>query len=238
MRLLIFSVLCLLSSTPASAEWNVAAYVGGTRTHNSVITFDQPSQNTRVLFRDVSYSGQDFEGPLYHGARGGYVFGRTFGLEAEFIHMKVFADVNRTVQVDGRAGNQGFSGRLPMNTLVQRFSISHGLNLLFGNIVLRRNFRIPEDENIGRILLNSRFGFGATFPHPEIQALGFTQEGYQDGRPAFQTGTGLEVRVWKKLYALGDYKFTFTWQKLDIPDGTAEAILATHHIIFGTALHF
>jgi hypothetical protein len=230
--------LLLLFSIPASAEWNVAAYLGGTRTHNSVITFEQPSQNTRVLFRDVSYSGQDFQKPLYYGIRGGYVFGRAFGLEAEFIHLKVFADTNRTVQVDGQVGNQGFNGPLPMNTLVQHFSISHGLNMLFGNIVLRRNFLVEEEENIGRILLNSRFGFGTTFPHPEIEALGFTQQGYQDGRPAFQTGTGLEVRLWKRVYGLGEYKFTFTRQKPTIPNGTAETILATHHILFGTALHF
>ena len=60
------------------------------------------------------------------------------GFEAELIHLKVYADTAAPVSVRGRILDAPVDRTMRLGDVVERFSISHGLNLLFGNLVLRR----------------------------------------------------------------------------------------------------
>ena len=202
------ALLAVLSAMglPAWAEWHMSGYLGGAHTQNTFLRISQPAQRTNLRFSDVDYAGESFEFPLYYGVRGGYFFSRRIGLEAEFVHLKVFAQVNRVLPVEGELEGMAVSGLIPMSSIVSRFSISHGVNLLLGNVTLRQGFFRRPGDKLGRLLLLGRFGVGGTIPHPESVVLGMGDQHYEGGSPAIQLSGGLEVRLWRGLYWLSEYK--------------------------------
>lgn len=237
-RLALLALLLVTLARPARAEWHVGGYLGGTHTQNSFLVVEQPAQGTHLRFSPVDFSGESFKSPFYYGLRGGYFFNRHVGVEAEFIHLKVFAQVDRVVQVDGVLLGLPLSGQRPLRTIVARFSISHGVNLMMGNVVFRQDFWRKSEDKLGRVLLTTRFGVGGTIPHPESEILGAGDQHYEGGRPALQAAGGAELRLWRGLYWLGEYKYTRTRQRVRIVGGTAETLLHTHQVVTGLSYHF
>src|SRR5439155_5961086 len=92
--------LVLLAGSPAYADWNVGVYLGIPYTLSSPLRL-QLSPGTDVVFESVAYRGEPFTFPLYYGYRAGY-FSNHLGIEAELIHLKVFADPSEVVGRDGR----------------------------------------------------------------------------------------------------------------------------------------
>jgi hypothetical protein len=121
---------------------------------------------------------------------------------------------------------------------VQRYSISHGVNLLLFNVAARHRIKTDLQSGRSRFILTSRFGVGPTLPHTESSIDGFRQEQYEVGSVAFQLGGGAEARLKAGLYLLGEYKFTRTRQRGEISSGEAESLLRTHHGVFGLSYHF
>lgn len=222
--------MALLTASAAQAGWRAAAYLGGAVNHESWLRIEQPARATQLELRDVSYEGRSFEPPVYYGYRLGYFFGR-FGLEAEFIHQKIYARGERLVEARGTLGGRSVTGRLPVQNLVEQFSISHGLNMLLANAVW-------EQPLGGRTFLQLRFGAGPTIPHPESLIQGEGRQQYQLGRAALQAAAGFEYRLWRGLHALSEYKFTRTRQRVDIVAGHAETLVRSHHGVFGLGLRF
>jgi len=233
-----FTLLLVLSATVCRAEWVISGYIGGAQTQNASIAFNEPGRNTSLRLSGVQWEGRSFEGPLYYGVRGGRFFHRYVGFETEFIHLKVFALVDRTVQASGVVRGAPVGGTVPMNTYVQRFSISHGNNLLLGNVVGRYDLWRAGNERLGRVLLTMRVGFGGSIPHPETQFLGSFREHYQGGGFAYQIAGGGEFRLWRGLYALGEYKYTNNREQIVTGTGTADTRLRSHHGVTGLAIHF
>src|SRR6478752_1432155 len=86
----------------ARGEIYVAGYIGGTKTAAATITLQQSGAiSGRIVFRDVPFSGRSFHSPIYYGYRAGFYFKRQFGVEAEFIHLKIYADPDRSVEIAG-----------------------------------------------------------------------------------------------------------------------------------------
>lgn len=215
----------------------VAAYLGGARTGSSDLKISQPSLGTNLTFQDVRLSSQSFDPPLYYGLRGGYFLrrGPFLGFEAEFIHLKVFAKPQQQVRVTGVQRNVVTGAELPLGQIVQQYSISHGVNLLLFNVAARQRIKHAGD---GRLSLTARAGIGPTLPHTESRIEGDAQEQYEFGRLAWQVSGGAEFRLWRGLYALGEYKFTRTSQRGKVASGTAESLLRTHHGVFGLGYYF
>jgi hypothetical protein len=232
------AALLLFAALPCHAEWHAAAYLGAAHTQNADVRMRQPSLGTDLLFRDVSYRGESFQSPQYYGGRGGYFFSDKFGVEAEFVHLKVFANLERPVETSGTLNATAINGSFPMSAFVQRFSVSHGLNLLLINLVARRHFLRRPGEKLGRILLIGRAGAGGSIPHPETEIMAARDEHYQWGRAAFHIAMGAEVRLWRKLYGLGEFKFTRTDQRFRIAAGNADAVMRSNHGVFGLGIHF
>jgi len=218
------AVLLLVAALPCRAEWHAAAYLGAAHTQNSDVRIRQPAIGTDLLFRDVSYRGESFESPQYYGARAGYFFGERFGVEAEFIHLKVFANLERPVQTNGSFNATAISGSFPMSVFVQRFSVSHGMNMLLVNLVVRKQFLRGSGDRLGRLHVTGRAGVGGTIPHPETEIGGMRDEHYQWGRAAIHLAAG--------------YKFTHTDQRFRIAAGNADALFRSHHGVFGLGIHF
>jgi len=230
-------IWCVSTGAPTAAEWEVAGYMGGAHTESSDLLLRQPSLVTHLRFGDIGYRGGSFETPLYYGARGGYFLRPRWAVEGEFVHLKVFAHVRQTAPITGTLRGSPLNVRQPVDTIVQSFSISHGLNLLLANVVFRQPLWRSR-SGARRLNLAVRLGAGTTFPHPESIIEGSADAHYQTGSPAIQFAGGVELHLWRKLWWIGEYKFTRTRQEVDVFSGTATSLLRTHHAVTGPAIRF
>jgi hypothetical protein len=220
---------------PAFADWTFAAFLGGTRTQTTSLTLTQPAASTDVTLSPVHYRSESLKPPIYYGYRVGHFPGSGWlGIEGEFIHVKVVAETARTTQVHGIIGGETARGSVPLSSVIERFSITHGVNLLLVNAVARR--RVGFDGTAApRWILSARLGAGASIPHAE-STIGDTRlEGYQWGSLSAQAAAGIEMRVAKRLYLLGEYKLTHSVQNVMVAGGTADTPLTTHHVVAGMA---
>jgi hypothetical protein len=220
--------------------WVVAAYIGGAHTSSSTLTVLQPSLGNNLAFENVRLASRSFDPPLYYGFRGGYFLPQTpyFGIEAEFIHLKVFSNPQQRVRVVGLLRGATINGELPLGEIVQQYSVSHGVNLLLFNGALRYAVRSDNDGPLGRLVLSARAGVGPTLPHTESTIEGQRQEQYEVGSVGWQAAGAAEVRLWKGLFAFGEYKFTRTRQNGKVFSGTAQSLLRSHHGVVGLSYHF
>jgi len=225
-------------ASPASAEWTLGVILGGARTQATSLTLTQPSQATDVTLSPVHYRSESFEPPFYYAYRvGGFPRSESFGIEGEFIHLKVTADTSRTTRAEGIVAGQAVSGPRPLSSVVERLSISHGVNLLLVNAVIRRvaGAATPADA---RWILTGRFGAGASVPHPESTIAGRSLERYEWGSFSLQAAGGIELRIAKRIALTGEYKLTRTVQDVTIADGSARTPLTTHHLAGGVVACF
>jgi hypothetical protein len=229
-------VFCL--NLHCGAQWIAGAYIGEAHTLNSGLTIRQPALATDISFHDISYRGESFQTPLYYGVRAGYFFHPKWAVEAEFTHLKVFANVNQTATVTGILNGTLIDAREPVNTIVQRFSISHGVNLLLANAIFRHELWRSNDEKSAGAYVSLRLGAGATIPHAESTVQQRTDEHYQVGSPALQFAGTIELRICKRWYWMGEYKFTRTREQVDVSSGIAKSLLQTHHVVTGPSIHF
>lgn len=220
--------------------WVVSAFLGGASTRPTSLGISQPALGTRLDFEGVRLAGRSFDPPLYYGLRGGYFFRRepSVGAEAEFIHLKVYSDPAQRVRASGQLRGQPVSGEVPLGSVVRQYSISHGANLLLFNLAGRYRAGRAAAAPDGRLILTGRAGVGPTIPHTESNIEGQAREQYELGRLAWQLAGGAEVRLWRGLYALGEYKFTRTRQRGAVSGGEARSLLRTHHGVFGLSYHF
>ena len=233
--ILVVIILSLAATTTTSADgWAVGAFIGGVTTHQNTLTLDQPHAGTRVSMDPVGYHSRSLNSPIYYGYRVTWFARRSFGVEGEFIHPKVFARTGDPVHATGTIGGEPIDATIPMNSILERFSISHGLNLLFLNAVFRK--QLGRDAN-PRLLLTARGGAGATIPHAESEVKGRTQEQYEWGSPAFHAAVGGELRLVRVLFATMEYKFTTTNESVGVVDGTIQGRFSSHHLAVGVAWH-
>jgi hypothetical protein len=237
---LLAAVVCtlILSACSAVAQWELTAFLGAAHTQNSDLALVQPGFGTNLRFRDVHYAGRSFESPLYYGFRGSRFVHQRWGAEIEFIHLKVFSDPRQIVFRQGTLAGTPIAGTAALGSVLQRFSISHGVNLLMANGAFREYIGRGDRSGLRRVMFDVRAGAGVTIPHAESEVLGHVDEHYQVGRPVIQLAAGAQLRLWRRLYGLGEYKFTRVHERVDVFSGTAETLLLSHHLVTGVAVHF
>jgi len=225
---------------PAAAQWETAAYFGAAHTQNSDLILKQPALGTDLRFSNVSYSDEPFQPSPYYGLRVGRYFRRHWGAEVEFIHLKVFANVSRAVPISGTLNGAPLNVSQPMNSVIQLFEIAHGVNLLLANAVFRQQLLGPwsADGRDARLMLTLRFGAGGTIPHVISIIENQRDSHYQTGSPAIQLAAGVDVKVWRRLHWIGEYKYTRTRQQVDVFAGTATTLLQSHQVVTGPAIRF
>ena len=211
-------VFCViyLAAVPvfASAQWTAAAYIGKAHTADADVRVTSGTGDD-VVFNKVDFEDRSFEGPLYYGIRAGYMWTSQLGLEAEFIHMKAFARVSEPAAKDA----------LP------QYGVSHGLNLLLGNFVVRHKLT-------NSLAVGVRAGLGAVIPHPEIRAFGATLDEYLVQGIALHFAGGGEFDLSRRVFWFGEYKFTTTRQRFDLGSAAVENRFLTHHLVTGLGLRF
>lgn len=235
-RLVLAGLLCFAApSVPLKADgWAFGGFVGGAATHQNTLTLEQSQIGTRLSLGPVKYDSESLHSPIYYGYRVTWFARRHFGLEGEFIHPKVFARTSQTVRATGMLASQPLNGSVQLDSIVQRFSISHGLNFLLVNAV----FRHPLDEGATpRLWLTARGGAGVTIPHTESDIGGRVQEQYERGAPGVQAAIGSEVRITEHVLATIEYKFTTTEQSVSIDGGTIRGRFTSQHFTVGMTWH-
>jgi hypothetical protein len=213
-----------------------AGFLGGVATERASLEVEQPVRRTALEIDNVPFVGRSLESPLYYGYR--LMWAPTararLGVEVEFIHLKVYADTDAAVRMHGMLRGRAIDSTLRLGEVVQRLAISHGLNLLLGNLVIRQPLARGASR-AGQLAFVGRLGAGPTISHAETTVEGTIQEQYQWGSVAAQAAAGLEWRFARRLAAVAEYKLTATPQRVRIPDGTASATIISHHVVAGVA---
>ena len=206
-------VLGVMAATPrqARAEWQFAGYLGGAHSQSNTLNIDQVSTNTNLSLTKVAYEDHPFGDRWYYGGRLGYFFSEHAGLEVEFNHLKVYARVDETALAEGTLRGAAISAEIPINSVVQSFGITHGVNLLLVNAVWRREILTPASGGPSRFTFSARLGAGGSVPHSESEVLGARTTGrYESGGFSLQAAGGLEYRIWHGVHGLGEYQVTRT----------------------------
>jgi len=235
----IFSVaaLCLVCPRMADAQWYVAGYLGANHTLSAPVTIDQLAAGTSLEFADVSFVARPFESPQYYGVRGGRLFGakRRFGVEFEWFHPKVYAETDKAVHITGRYLGTAVDTTAPMDTIVQRYSMSHGMNFILVNAVMRMPVSDARDGFLSRVAISARAGAGPMLPHGETQIAGEAAEGYEIAGVGYQVAGGADIRLVGALSATVEYKFGHASPEITVDRGTGHTTANLHQVAFGLA---
>ena len=235
---LVLAAVTLAAPALASAEWSLGAFLGASATRDSFLEISQPADRTRLRIEPVSYRSASFDPPLYYGYRLGLFPGSgRIGIEGEFIHLKVIADTDRQAAVDGMLRGAAATGRLPVNEVLDRFSITHGANLLLVNAVFRHRALRRGTDAAHRWMLVARAGAGTSIPHAESAVGDLSVAQYEWGSLSMQAAGGASLRIVDRLYLTGEYKLTRVAPEVTIVGGSARTSLVTHHVVVGVAVH-
>jgi hypothetical protein len=223
------AALCLTVATPAAAQWFAAAYLGTNYTHPAEVSVVQPDRGTSLTFRDVEFEARPFESPQYYGWRVGRLLGGSgrYGVEVELIHLKVIGRTEGAYGVSGTSNGTPVTGNPRMDTLVQRYSMTHGLNYLLLNGLVRHT---PRQ---GPMTLVGRLGAGPTLPHAETTVGGSPREQYEFGGPGVHLSAGADIWIAGRLSVLAEYKLTGSRPTVSIAEGEGRAWAVTHQVAVG-----
>jgi len=238
--------LSILLTSCLRAEWRFEIFLGKASTSESDLNVEQPSKQNDLSFHRIEYDDRSFHTPLYYGLRTAY-FPASFsnlGLEAEFIHAKIYSKSEQMVYVSGIMEGEPIDSIIRFGEMVQGFSMTHGLNFLFFNLVGRlpivsvidRSASGGKDKNDeqDKVVLYGRLGIGPLIPHTESVVDGHGREQYELHGPAYQIATGMEINIWRKLFLLLEYKYTLVKvNEAKIALGHASTELNTNHWVFG-----
>lgn len=230
---LLFSVTFFIICPNLKAEWEVGIFFGKASTSKSDLKIVQPSRKNDLLFHDIEFKDKSFSTPLYYGIRGAYFFNSypNFGLEAEFIHAKIHSNASQMVFVSGIRKDEPIDSTIRLGDIVQGFSMTHGFNFLFFNLVGRYRF--------DKVKVCGRLGLGPLIPHTESVIDNIKREQYEIHFPAYQLALGSEIDFWKGVCLLLEYKYTYVEVKdAKIAYGHAEMKGRTRHLVFGLTTRF
>jgi hypothetical protein len=217
----------------ADAQWIASAYGGAFHTRPGEVRVQQPSRGTDVVFPHAGFVSESWTSPIYYGYRLGRRVGgiRWLYLEAELIHGKLYmVDPAHTLGVGVMDGLP--AADVPLAEVVESLAMSHGLNLLLANLVVRRQVG-PK-----RLTWSSRVGAGAVVPHAESRVHGKVRGDYQLAGAAMQVSSGIDVALWRGLGLGAEYKWTRARPDVSLADGTASIAADSHHIALGLVAAF
>lgn len=197
----------------AYAEWYAVAYLGGAYSRSNTLHLTG-ADGSQITVGPVKYRSDSWQFPLYYGYRVGWSPpGSKLGFEGEWTHAKAISTTG--------------SADLP------HFELSHGLNTLLGNAVLRSSAFCG-----GRCAFTGRVGLGISTPHVEAEFRGRRVDGYQYGGIAAQAGAGAEIRLKHRLHAVVDGRVTYARVEAELPAAHLRSGFTTLHIDVGLGWRF
>lgn len=235
-------LLALAIPSHVWAEVFLDLYLGKSFTQDSDIHIKQSRLASDYTFEDVTFDDHSFESPLYYGLRAGYFFESHpwLGLGVEFFHFKIKADASEVRPFRGTRDGSSVAGAVPVNSVVQRFEVSHGVNYLTLDALFRYPLLTsPERFPHGRLQLYTGVGLGPVIAYPEMRIDNVRAEpGYEIAGLGVQGFVGMRFPIFKYLGAFGEYKFTHSALSVSVPSGTGRVQENTHHLVGGLTIHF
>lgn len=219
----------LMLPAAANAQWYAAGYLGANHTPAADVDIDQPAENTALRFHGVTFAARPFASPQYYGVRIGRLLGerRRVGLELEFIHLKVIAETAGSYHATGRLAGAAVDETVRMDSIVQQYAMTHGLNFIVVNIVAKRPI------GSGRGAFVTRFGAGGTMPHAETTIRSVNREQYEYAGPGVHGAAGYEIGFAKWMSAFVEYKIAAARPEISVSAGTGRTTSVSHQIAAG-----
>jgi hypothetical protein len=206
-------VLGLASAAAATAGepgWRLEGALGAAHSLSSTLTVEQEGFPTLEL--DADWEGRSLESPLYYGLR--VARGDAHGAWAlRFVHLKVYL-AHPTVEVE-------------------RFSVSHGYNLL----TLERSLPLGGFDLWA--------GLGIVIAHPESTIRGRTRPeseggplggGYYITGPTASMALGRSVRVAGRFALVPEIRLSLSRGRVPIAGGEASVPNAALHALLGVEI--
>jgi len=232
------AALILLFHSPLAAETLFSAYTGTSYTRNSDLRLTQPGLATDLTLHDVHWDAHPFKPAPYYGLRVTHFYDRhpNWGAAIDYTHYKIYANTNRVVAADGTARGLPVAAAVPMDQFVQRFEISHGVNVLSLNGVYRW-----FDSRLAAGRLQPYVGAGLAYyvPHAENTVGGVPFEsGYRSSGFGYQLFAGAQYRMTERVALFAETKFNSGTARVDVAGGRAETPLRTFHVLGGISYRF
>lgn len=241
---LLFWVIVLLAA-PGRAEpprpAYLLAYTGLGITRASDLFIRQPRLGTDLVIDQVSWEHRslstdwDRDSIPYVGVRAGLFLSRPgwLSVSAEVLHFKVFAKTDQLYRISGMTQGNAIDAVAPMGSVVQRYQVSNGVNMVLGN--LSAHWPPARDSTFaaGWVGLYGGGGAGVTVPFTRSTIGPSSQGQYEWGRLATQLFGGVAWRLTPRWSIAAEYKLTGTTVDGAVPAGSSESRLQTHHLVFG-----
>jgi len=221
----------------------VATGLGLTEDSDLDIRQSDPGGNTNLIFSDVSWEDNSLSGPSarYTTVRVGYFLaGKPWmGVAVEFMHFKVFAEVERSVRVTGTNEGVPIDAVQPMNAIVDRYIVGNGVNFLTASFLARKRLKRSEDYPHGRVQPYVGVGAGPTLLYTQSTVNDKKRSGpYEFGGVGLAALGGVQVQLSRRWDLFAEYKRTYTQANGSIDDGSSRTDLHTNHYTAGVGLHF
>lgn len=233
--------LSVVSPPLAGAEVFFDGFIGKSFTHDSDVKIKQPGLGNDFTIADLSFDDDSFKAPWYYGYRLGYFFERlpAFGVSLEFFHFKILGQTEESKQIRGAVSGASLDASVPVNTIVERFDASHGVNYIMFDVLLRHPlWPDPERFPRGRVQLYGGAGLGPVVTHGETRIQNQKLEKYEVAGLGVQGFVGARALIFKHFGLFAEYKFTHARLEFDVVGGRARVDENTHHLIGGFSIHF
>ncbi len=219
---------------------NLGFRFGKSITSNSHLTILQKLNFTNIRFNNVKFEDESFKPPIYYAVNLGYYIPNTIlGFELEFIHSKVYAQTDKVVNTNGYWRNEYINGEVILGDYIQSFSISHGLNFLFLNILFQHNLLRRDNNNSQqkqKLRLINKLGLGFLIPHMESEK---EISKYETNGPSLHLSLCIKYNLYKIIFLNGEYKFTIARiTGGSFVDGSVSTTFLSHHFVLGFDLEF
>ena len=147
-------------------------------------------------------------------------------------------DTSDVAPVSGTISGNPVSGELPINSVLDSFELTHGLNFLTLNYMHR--WLCDEGRDRGTcVLLRPYVGAGAgiAVPHVDATVQGQPTLEYQITGPAINVLAGLSAPLCGRVSIFTEYKLTWTDVDVDLEkDSSLETELWVHQLLLGLSL--
>jgi len=225
------------NAAPAHAEAFVDIYTGKSYTRDADVRIRQKGLGNDFRVEDVAFDDDSFRDPPYYGGRVGYFFERYpwLGVAIDFVHFKMSADTSETKHFTGTLGGAPLDARLPMNTIVHRFDITHGVNYVTVNGLVRHSL-LTDAERFphGRIQLFAGAGLGPVVTHAENTIQNVHNQGsYEVAGLGVQGFAGVRTMLFKYVGVFAQYRFTRSDLDVRVPSGRGKVEEISHHVVGG-----
>lgn len=232
------ALLATACCAPSFAETSFSMYLGASRTAGSDLHIVQPRLGTDLVAHDVQWSARPFKPAPYYGLRVTHfpTAESRWGASLDFTHYKIYAQAARASGVQGAWANTAVAGTAPLAQYVQRFELSHGVNMLSANVLYR--WTLPRLGS-GRLQPYVGAGLAGYLPHAESTVGAVPHEaGYHLAGLGVHLQAGAQYRLTERVAVFVEAKYDRGRAKVDVAAGTAQTALRTMHLVSGIAVGF